>query len=263
MDFTIITVCLNAGSTIGQTLSSVLGQRGVQLESIVIDGGSRDDTMDVVASFGHSVSYAVSEPDEGIYDAMNKGLARAKGAFVAFLNADDYYADASVLADVHRAVSAHRATVVAGTVVQIDADGRVVRTITPTPRKLGKLRWGVAPPHPAMFCSTKLVRAHGGFDATFRYAGDFDLFARLSRSTDYRIHLLDRNLAYMRTGGTSTRGRLVYFRMSPELKRSLVKNGIGGSPWRVDFRAVWKWSELALPIRRSPRTGATLGTSRP
>jgi glycosyltransferase involved in cell wall biosynthesis len=250
MDFTIITVCLNAGLTIGQTLSSVVRQRGIEFESIVIDGGSRDNTMAVVRSFGNSISYVVSEPDKGIYDAMNKGLAQAKGGIIAFLNADDYYADETVLADVQRGFLEHRATMVAGTVMQIHPDGRVVRRIAPAHRKLSKLRWGVAPPHPGMFCSTRLVREHGGFDASFRYAGDFDLFARLSQSADHRIHLVDRTLAYMRIGGASTRGKLVYFKMSPELKRSLKKNRIGGSPWRVDFRILWKWSELVSPVRR-------------
>lgn len=263
MHFSIITVCRNAAATIGQTIESVLAQKDVQAESIVIDGASCDNTMAVVTSFGNSISCAISERDAGIYDAMNKGLARARGKVVAFLNADDYYADTTVLADVLQAFRKYSATVVAGTVAQIDGDGRVARRIRPTHRKLRRLQWGVAPPHPAMFCSTKLVLAHGGFDPSFRYAGDFDLFARLSQSPDYRIHLVDRTLAYMRTGGVSTRGRLVYFQMSPELKRSLTKNGVGRRPWRVDFRVVWKWSELTLPRYRAPKTIPTSDVSRP
>jgi glycosyltransferase involved in cell wall biosynthesis len=247
MDFSIVTVSLNMGGTIGHTLESVLRQKGVQAESIVIDGGSTDNTRAVVQSFGSGISYFVSEPDGGHYEAMNKGLARARGRIVAFLNADDYYADDGVLADVHRAFVASNATVVAGTVLLVRPDGRLVRTITPTPRKLTKLLWGVAPPHPATFYKTALVRAVKGYDPSFNYSGDFELFARLSKSPDYRIRIIDRTLACARTGGGSTRGKFIYFRMSPELKRALVQNRIGGVPWRVNFRAIWKLPEVALP----------------
>jgi glycosyltransferase len=253
MDFSIVTVSLNMGGTIGHTLESVVRQKGIQAESIVIDGGSTDNTRAVVKSFGSGISYFVSEPDGGHYEAMNKGLARARGRIVAFLNADDYYADDHVLADALQAFAESHATVVVGTVLLVTPDGRLVRTIIPTRRKLSKLLWGVAPPHPATFYKTDLVRAMGGFDPSFNYAGDFELFARLSRSSDYRLRTIDRALACARTGGGSTRGKLIYFRMSPELKRALVQNRIGGPPWRVNFRVVWKLPEVAIPILRRRR----------
>jgi glycosyltransferase len=253
MDFSIVTVSLNMGGTIGHTLETVMRQQGVQAESIVIDGGSTDNTRAVIQSFGSGISYFVSEPDSGLFAAMNKGLARARGQVVAFLNADDYYANDHVLADVQRAFTESGATVVAGTTLLVTPDGRLVRTIAPTPRKLAKLLWGVAPPHPATFCTTALVRATGGFDPSFKYAGDFELFARISQSPDYRIRIIDRVLACARTGGRSTRGTLTYFRMSPELKRALVQNRIGGPPWRVDLRAIWKMSEVARPGLRKRR----------
>src|SRR5690242_6265470 len=100
MKFSIITVSFNAAATIRDTLTSIVSQQGVQVESIVIDGGSIDNTPSIVSAFGTQISHFTSEPDGGIYDAMNKGLAKATGDVIAFLNADDYYSDAFTLSKV-------------------------------------------------------------------------------------------------------------------------------------------------------------------
>lgn len=252
MKFSIVTAAFNAGSTIGDTLSSIMRQKNVEVEAIVIDGGSTDDTLRIVSSFGNHIAKVVSEPDRGPYDAMRKGLDCATGDVVAFLNADDYYSDSSVLSDVSRSFEAG-ATVVAGTVELFVPSGRVVRIIKAARYRPYKMRWGVVPPHPGTFALTALARRAGGFDPQFKYAGDFDLFFRMSRQADFRLATIDRTLTMMRLGGMSTTGKLIYMRMAPELKLALRKNGVESGNWRVDLRALWKLPELLTGRRTVQR----------
>ena len=244
MKFSVVTVAYNAATTIRDTLASIVGQKGAAFESIVIDGGSTDGTQDIVASFGDAIAQFVSERDRGIYDAMNKGLARATGDVVAFLNADDFYTDDRVLRDVEAAFRSGAPTVVAGGVEQIDATGRVVRRIRPAGFTCEKIRWGIVPPHPGVFADRRLAQEAGGFDRGFKIAGDFDLFIRMSHRPEFRLATLDRTLVKMRTGGVSTTGLGTYSYMSKELKLALVKNGVDNGNWRVDLRALRKFPEL-------------------
>ena len=246
MKFSVVTVAYNAATTIRDTLASIVGQKGAAFESIVIDGGSTDGTQDIVASFGDAIAQFVSERDRGIYDAMNKGLARATGDVVAFLNADDFYTDDRVLRDVEAAFRSGAPTVVAGGVEQIDATGRVVRRIRPAGFTCEKIRWGIVPPHPGVFADRRLAQEAGGFDLAFKIAGDFDLFFRMSRHPDFRLATLDRKLVAMRTGGVSTSGFGVYPKISREVKRALVKNGVETGNWRVDLRIFRKASEVLV-----------------
>jgi len=253
MKFSIVTVAYNAASTIADTLTSVVRQKDVEIESIVIDGGSADETMNVVRSFGDKLAKVVSEPDRGIYDAMNKGLTLATGDFVGFLNADDYYADENVLRDVAKTFSAMSTSAVAGAVDQIDNKGRIIRMIRAEAHHARRLRWALVPPHPGLFVKTMMARDAGGFDVGFRIAGDFDLFVRLSRMPGFSLAILDRTLVKMRIGGASTAGMGIYLQNSQELKLALVKNGYSDNNWRVYLRAFRKLPEL-IPWRRAVRS---------
>jgi glycosyltransferase involved in cell wall biosynthesis len=254
MKFTIVTAALNSAATIGETLSSVLRQKDVEIESIVIDGGSRDDTLKIVASFGDRIAQVVSEPDRSPYDAMQEGLMRATGDVVAFLNGDDYYADDRVLRDVATALETTGATAAAGTVEQFRADtGRIVRTIRASAYRPSRMRWGVVPPHPGLFVKTSLARQAGGIDPQFMWAGDFDLFMRMSRQPDFRLTVIPRTLTMMRVGGLSTAGKLIYLRMASELRTALAKNGYTDGNWRIQFRLLWKLPELFTLRRQAPR----------
>ena len=244
MKISIVTVAFNAATTIRDTLASITSQRHKDVECIVIDGGSTDGTQSIVEAFGERITHFVSERDAGIYDAMNKGLALVTGDVVAFLNADDFYVDNRVLEDVAIAFDSGDHTVVAGAVEQIDSARRIVRIIRPKPNCYHNIRWCVVPPHPGIFVRTELARAAGGFDPSFRIAGDFDLFIRLTLLPNFRMGLLRRAVVKMRTGGVSTSGFGVYKRSSRELKRALVKNGLGEGAWRANLRAFRKIREL-------------------
>lgn len=215
---TIVTAVLNGASTIGQTLRSVASQTAAaDLEHLVIDGGSTDGTIGLVARAPHRPRLLV-EPDHGIYDAFNRGLAAARGEWIAFLNADDAYAHARVVETVLAAaerlpgVDAFHADQ-----VWVDGTGAVVRT----GRFVGRHEPGSAAAradyaqfahklplfHQTTFCRRRLFQRAGGFDPSYRVAGDYDLLLRAWLRGATFCHL-DDVFVRMRTGGISERSRL-------------------------------------------------------
>src|SRR5262249_10159775 len=143
-------VSYNSAATIADTLRSVAAQQHPDVEHLIVDGASKDDTMAIVRREGAHVARAVSEPDKGIYDAMNKGLAMASGDLVAFLNSDDRYADPQVLSDVAKAYEAGACDYVYGDLQMVNRSGQVVRDWKTGEVPAGGLR-GTQIPHPVLF----------------------------------------------------------------------------------------------------------------
>jgi glycosyltransferase involved in cell wall biosynthesis len=206
MKVSIITVCRNSSGTIAETLRSVAAQSRVEIEHIIIDGGSTDDTMKIVRLHRASVAHAVSEPDRGIYDAMNKGLALATGDIVGFLNSDDVYADVRVLEDIVEAarVAGPTCGFVYGDIVMVDERNRVVRHWKTGVLESDRLE-GCQIPHPAFFVRRELLNSvKPAFDPTLRIAADLKQQLILINKLGIRGTYLSRPLVKMRLGGTST-----------------------------------------------------------
>lgn len=220
MKISVITVCYNAEATIASTLSSVAAQQDAEVEHIVIDGGSRDGTMAVVARYPH-VDVVVSEPDRGIYDAMNKGIARATGDAIGFLNADDYFCRDNALDLIGQHLQS--ADVVMGDLVIIDSgSGRPRRFYSSRAFSPWMLRFGYMPPHPTIYAKREVFDRLGGFNSDFRIAGDFDFVARLMfGEKGVRWQRVPHTLVAFRTGGASTRNLSAKLQMNREILRSL------------------------------------------
>lgn len=244
MKISVITVCYNAAGTIRNTLLSVFEQQNVELETIVIDGASKDDTCKIVSEFSSRIDKFVSEPDRGTYHAMNKGRALATGDLVAFLNADDVYADPDVLSDVARAARTSGASVVVGAVDQVDAQGRVVRRIATTNVSERDLRWGIFPPHPGTFVRSDIFDDVGDFDERFRVAADFDLFLRLHAHSRFSLTTIDRVVVRMLVGGASTSGFQAYRKVSRDMIGGLRKRDGSVMPARIYCRALRKLAQF-------------------
>ena len=241
MKISVITVAYNSGKTISDTLRSVAEQRYPDVEYIVIDGGSTDDTRAKVQQFGGTVSRFVCEPDRGIYDAMNKGLRLASGDFVGFLNADDMFAGPDTLARMARAMA--DSDIVYGDLVYVDAvdTGRVVRHWRSGRFHPGRLPYGWMPPHPTFY-----VR-HGGlgrleFDLRYRIAADYDFMLRHLSQPQARVAYAAEVLVRMRTGGASNRSLSALWRKSREDYQALRSNGVGGL-----------WTLAAKNLRKAPQ----------
>jgi len=204
MKISVITACYNAGQTIESTITSVLGQEGVELEYIVIDGGSTDDTANIIDLYKNRISMLISEPDQGMYYALNKGIALATGHIIACLNADDLYASRDVLKKVADAFAENTDTVY-GNLKYVNKNDleKVVRSWDSGTYKKTKWRKGWMPPHPAFFAKRECYENWGGFNTSFKSAADYELMLRfLYKNSATSLHLpLD--CVLMRTGGKS------------------------------------------------------------
>jgi glycosyltransferase involved in cell wall biosynthesis len=227
MLISVITVCYNSARTIGQTLESVASQSFTDYEHIVVDGASKDDTMDVVEAHRHERLSAVSEPDKGIYDAMNKGLARATGDYVQFLNSDDFLTGSDALGIAAAAMRASGADCVFGDTRFIEGDeARPGRRYYSVQRfRRWWVRAGVMPPHPSMFVKRDLLLKLGGFDTSYRISADFDLVARALLAEKAGWVTVPHAITNFRTGGLSTSGLTTKMAISRESARSLKALG--------------------------------------
>jgi glycosyltransferase len=206
MKISIITVAYNSESTIGATLESVATQTHCDVEHLVIDGVSTDSTLEVVRLKGTHLAKVVSEPDHGIYDAMNKGLALATGELVGFLNSDDIYADTRVLSDIaDLAISGgYKCGFIYGDILMVDIEGRTVRNWKTGFLKAGRLA-GRQIPHPAFFVRRELLNTiQPAFDPTLRIASDLKQQLILINKLGIQGRYLPRPLVRMLLGGTST-----------------------------------------------------------
>jgi len=231
MNVSIVTVCFNSADTIEHTIRSVQGQDYEHIEHIIIDGGSTDGTQSRVAGCNGQIRKFISEPDRGIYDAMNKGLHLAEGEIVGFLNADDVYVGPKVVSEVVAAIEAHHVDAVYGDLIYVDpADSsRIVRYWQAGPYRPGAFRNGWVPPHPTFFCRTALYREVGGYDPTCRIAGDFELMLRFVEKHKIRVHYLSKCLVHMRARGRGNTLRGI-IRGNREIIQAFRRNGMAFPP---------------------------------
>lgn len=228
MKITIITVCYNSAKTIGHTLQSVSEQTHSDIEHIIIDGGSKDNTLAIISAEGAHVSRLVSESDNGIYDAMNKGIALASGEIVGFINADDFYASPNSLATVAAAFAKSGADSCYGDlcyVSQVDPR-RTVRYWRSSAFLPGSFEKSWCPPHPTFFVRRSVYQRLGGFDLSFRIAADFELMARYLEAARISSWYIPEVLVKMRLGGTTNRSLSNIFKQNAEIRRAISENGL-------------------------------------
>jgi glycosyltransferase involved in cell wall biosynthesis len=228
MKLSIVTVCFNSEPTIGDTLRSVAMQRGASIEHIVVDGASTDATMKILEAHRHHLAHVISEPDHGIYDAMNKGVRVASGDVIGFLNSDDVYADEDVLAKVGETMERHHLEVLFGDVAfyHPERPDRMVRRYSSARFRPDRIAWGWMPAHPALFVRRELFESLGLFKPNYRIAGDFEFVARVFRKPDLHYRYLPEVLVNMRFGGASTGGWRNTMLLNKEVLRACKENGI-------------------------------------
>ncbi len=208
MLISVITVCWNAAATIDATCASVDEQTHPEVEHLVIDGQSTDDTLEIVARRPNPGRKVNSEADDGLYDAMNKGLALATGDVVVFLNADDRYCSPTVLAAVHDAFLETSADAVYADIDMVvqSEPVRVQRRWKTGHFSHWKVLLGWQIPHPALFVKRASLQRLGEFNSNYAIAADYDLMLRLVKQPGVRLHYLQRTVVEMAVGGVSTSG---------------------------------------------------------
>lgn len=251
MRISVITATYNSGRTIGDTLESVLRQTYKDVELIVVDGASRDDTMDVVRRyeprFGGRLRWT-SEPDRGLYDAMNKGIARATGDVIGILNSDDFYTSDTVLERVAEAMAGGDVDAVYGDIHYVrDGDlRRCVRYYSSRPFRRWMMRLGFMPAHPSFYCRREVYERCGTFDTTYRVAADFENLLRLIYVNRIKTRYLPVDFVTMRTGGASTSGLSSHRQIMRDHLRALRSNGVWSCTPLLGLRYIYKIWEVGM-----------------
>lgn len=228
MKISIITVVFNAAGTIADTLESVAGQTHAEVEHIVVDGASTDGTLEMIQRHGKHIAQLVSEPDRGIYDAMNKGLALASGEVIGFLNADDVYANNRVLGRVSEIMARDDLDALFGDAefVSPARPDQPLRRYRSERFRPERIAWGWMPAHPALFLKRSVYERFGVFRTDYRIAGDFELVARMFHGGTLAYRHFPEVLVRMRTGGVSTGGWRNTVLLNREVLRACRENGI-------------------------------------
>lgn len=205
MKFSIITVCFNSASTIEQTIQSVINQDFKDFEYIVIDGGSKDATLEILEKYKDKIRY-ISEKDNGIYDAMNKGLKLAQGEIIGMIGADDFYPSEDVLTEVNAAFERFGTDSIYGDKQYVNPgqEDKIVRYWTVGKYKKENWLKGFMPPHLSFYLKKSAYDKFGFYRTDMSCSADYELMLRMLYKNNVSAHYLPKVIMTMRNGGTST-----------------------------------------------------------
>jgi glycosyltransferase involved in cell wall biosynthesis len=237
---TIITATFNSASTIQDCLQSVSSQT-CQAQHIMIDGGSTDETLQIVKSYPH-ITTLVSEPDNGIYDAMNKGISLATGDIIGILNSDDFYADSNVLEKVTEVFADPDIHSCYADLVYVDPTDptKITRNWKSGPFNHRNFYWGWMPPHPTFFVRRSVYQKYGLFNLDLGSAADYELMLRFLVKHKITTAYIPEVLVKMRTGGAS----------NASLKKRLLANRMDRKAWEVNRLKPYPWTTYLKPLRK-------------
>ena len=230
IEISVITAVYNRARTLPNTLASIAQQQHRALQHIVIDGASSDGTLEILEAHRDALSALVSEPDQGVYDALNKGLTIASGDVVGFLHSDDVFAHSQVLQRIASAFEDETVDAVYGDLQYVAQDdaSHVIRHWSGGTHSLSRLHWGWMPPHPTLFMRRRVYEQFGYFDTSFEIAADYDHILRCLGSGKIRVAYIPEVLVKMSVGGISNRSLRHVLKKSGEDLRAMRKNSIGG-----------------------------------
>jgi glycosyltransferase involved in cell wall biosynthesis len=224
----IITVSHNSVRTISDTIQSVLDQSYENIEYIIIDGSSTDGTIELVNSFGKNISKFLSEPDNGIYDAINKGIRLSTGDIVGILNSDDFFYDSNVIERVAEQFKESEVDAVFGDARFVDPvrTSKVVRYYSSKNFNTGKFKFGFMPAHPSFYVKRELFEKLGYYKIDYKIAADFELLVRFLYINKIKFRYLEMPFLSMRTGGVSNKSIISNYTLNKEIARACKENGI-------------------------------------
>ncbi|MEA2041203.1 MAG: glycosyltransferase family 2 protein [Bacteroidota bacterium] len=231
MTISIITASYNSEQTIETAIQSVLSQTYKNIEYIVVDGNSNDGTYEKILKYRDDIHTVIHEPDDGIYDALNKGIEAATGDFVGFLHADDVFASPSVTAQIAELINVRKADAVYGDLqyVKKENTAKVIRFWKSGEFSFRKLYYGWMPPHPTFFLRRAIYLKYGVYDKSYRIAADYELILRILGKHKIIPAYLPIVVTKMRVGGASNRSLKNIVQKSREDFRALRTNKFGSA----------------------------------
>ncbi len=245
MKISVITVCYNAASTIQDTIDSVASQDYPDIEYIIYDGASTDGTVEVIRKNEHHISKWFSEPDKGIYDAMNKAIKHATGEVVGIINADDFYASPHSLSRIMEIFQREQVDSVFGDLFIVDPSdtGRIVRRYSSANFYRKRFAWGFMPAHPSFFVRREAYDRYGVFKTDYEIAADYELLIRFLYVNKLSYYYYGEPVVKMRRGGVSSASWKSNIILNQEIKRGCDENGLPTNYFMIYskyFKKVWE-----------------------
>ena len=249
MKLSIITATYNSERTLRDTMESILSQTFQDLEYIIVDGASKDATLDIIREyeprFQGKMRY-VSEPDKGIYDAMNKGFAMATGDVIGILNSDDFFTSDDVLQAVVDGFAGEYVDAVYADIHYVNTDDltKCVRYYSSSVFRPWMMRFGMIPAHPSFYCRKAVYDQYGSFDTTYRIAADFEILLRLIFIHRIRTRYVKKDFVTMRLGGASTTGYGSWSLIMKEHLQIMKQHGVVTNRFLLSLRYIYKLFEF-------------------
>ena len=245
MKISIITVVLNNVENIEECIKSVLDQTYKNIEYIIIDGGSTDGSIDIIRNYGDKIAYWISEPDQGIYDALNKGIRMARGDVIGILHSDDLFADNFVVETVVNCFFRNGVDSCYGDLVYVSRDDtqKVARYWKADEFKREKFKFGWMPPHPTFFVKRIMYERYGLFNLAMGTAADYELMLRFLFKHRISTIYIPKILVKMRIGGKSNKA----------LKNRIIANRNDVKAWEVNGLKPPMFLRLMKPLRKLPQ----------
>jgi glycosyltransferase len=244
----IITVTLNAASTIEDTITRVLAQTYKNVEYIIVDGGSKDGTMDIVNKYKAKIAKVISEPDKGLYDGMNKGIKLATGDLIGILNADDIYAHDLVIENTVKKIKETGADLCYSDLVYVNRDNtdKVVRYWKSGTYDLRSFEKGWIPPHPTVFIKREIYEKYGVFDLSLKVVADHEILCRFMCKHKVKSCYIPEVSTKMRLGGASSKNLTNYLKQNLAIIKAMRKNQIPVSPLFFILKPIEKFKQFFL-----------------
>lgn len=251
MKISIITATYNSAATVKDTFNSVLAQTYNDIEYIVVDGLSKDNTVEIIKEyeplFGGKMRW-ISEKDKGLYDAMNKGIAMATGDVVGILNSDDFYTSNDALAVIAGTMKDKSIDAVYGDIhfINVDDLDKCVRYYSSAIFKRSLMRIGLMPAHPSFYCKREVYTKYGAFDTRYKIGADFESLLRYIFVNRIKTQYIKKDFVTMRTGGASTVGFSSRWQIMKDHLKAMKANGVYSNFLLLCMRYPYKIYELAI-----------------
>lgn len=253
MKISIITATYNSASTVRDTIESVLHQTYPNIEYLIIDGASKDSTLNIIQKYQSQFDgriCCISEPDKGIYDAMNKGIQLATGDVVGILNSDDFYTSIYVVENLVKEMQQAEVDAIYGDIHYVDGKDitKCVRYYSSSIFRRSLMRLGFMPAHPSFYCKREVYNKYGTFNTSYQVAADFENLLRLIFVNRIKIAYLPMDFVTMRIGGASSSGMQSHKQIMRDHLKALRANGVYSNVFLLGLRYLYKLWELGWAV---------------